>query len=50
MPVTDISKIKRNSIRKRIIYNILPIIIASLLFITLIGYSKTAKEKGDRNP
>ena len=47
LPVTDISKIKRNSIRKRIIYNILPIIIASLLFITLLGYAKTSIEKGN---
>lgn len=46
LPVTDISKIKRNSIRKRMIFNIFPIIIASLLFITLLGYVKVAIEKG----
>ena len=47
LPVTDISKIKRTSIRKRMVYHILPIIIASLLFITLLGYVKTAIEKGN---
>lgn len=47
LPVTDISKIKRSSIRKRILFHILPIIIASLLFMTLLGYVKTAIEKGN---
>ena len=37
LPVTNISKLKRISIQKRIIYNIFPIIIASLLFMTLLG-------------
>lgn len=47
LPVTNISKLKRISIQKRIIYNIFPIILASLLFMTLLGYVKTAIEKGN---
>ena len=47
LPATDISNIKKTSITKRIIYNIFPIIIASLLFVTLLGYVKVANEKGD---
>lgn len=47
LPVTDITNIKRNSIRKRIVFHIFPIIIASLLFMTLLGYVKTAIEKGN---
>ena len=47
LPATDISNIKRTSITKRIVYNIFPIIIASLLFVTLLGYVKVANEKGN---
>lgn len=47
LPVTDLSKVKRSSIKKRIIYHIFPIILASLLFMTLLGYVKTAIEKGN---
>ena len=47
LPATDISSIKKTSITKRIIFNIFPIIIASLLFVTLLGYVKVANEKGN---
>lgn len=47
LPVTDITQIRRSSIRKRIIFHIVPILIASLLFMTLLGYVKTAIEKGN---
>ena len=47
LPVTDISKIKRSSIAKRMIYHVVPVLIASLLFVTLLGYVKTANEKGN---
>ena len=47
LPVTDLTDVKRSSIKKRLIFNIFPIIVASLLFITLLGYSKTAIEKGN---
>lgn len=47
LPVTDLSEVKRSSIKKRIIFHIFPILAASLLFITLLGYSKTAIEKGN---
>ena len=47
LPVTDLTDVKRSSIKKRLIFHIFPIIVASLLFITLLGYSKTAIEKGN---
>ena len=47
LPVTDLTNVKRSSIKKRLIFHIFPIIVASLLFITLLGYSKTAIEKGN---
>ena len=47
LPVTDLTDMKRSSIKKRLVFNIMPITIASLLFITLLGYSKTAIEKGN---
>ena len=47
LPVTDLTEVKRSSIKKRLIFHIFPIIVASLLFITLLGYSKTAIEKGN---
>ena len=47
LPVTDLTDVKRSSIKKRLIFHSFPIIVASLLFITLLGYSKTAIEKGN---
>lgn len=47
LPVTNISKIRGRSIRKRIVFNVFPIFIASLSFITLLGYAKTSIEKGN---
>ncbi len=47
LPVTDLSEVKRSSIKKRIVFHIFPILAASLLFMTLLGYAKTAIEKGN---
>ena len=47
LPVTNNDKIKRSSITKRMLYHTAPIIIASLLFVTLLGYVKVANEKGN---
>ena len=47
LPVTDLSEVKSSSIKKTIVFHIFPILAASLLFMTLLGYAKTAIEKGN---
>ena len=47
LPATNNDKIKRSSITKRMLYHTVPIIVASLLFVTLLGYVKVANEKGN---
>ena len=47
LPQTDTSKIKKTSLKTRIVYNITPLFLASLLFISLLGYTKVATEKGN---
>ncbi len=47
LPGDDLKHIKRSSMHKTILYNIGPIFFASLLMLTLLGYSKLSDEKGD---
>ena len=47
LPGDDLKHIKRSSMHKTILYNIGPIFFASLLMLTLLGYSKKKKKKGD---
>ncbi len=47
LPVTNLSKIRRTALAKRIMINIVPVFAASLLFMTLFGYTRVAIEKGN---
>lgn len=47
LPETDLTNIRRTSLTKRILINIVPIFIASLLFFMLFGYTRVAIEKGN---
>ncbi len=47
LPGDDLKHIKRSSMHKTILYNIGPIFFASLLMLTLLGYSKLSNEKGN---
>ena len=47
LPFDDTTGIKRSSLKKRVIFNILPLFLASVLFTALLGYTKVAKETGN---
>ena len=47
LPFDDTTGIKRSSLMKRVIFNILPLFLASVLFTALLGYTKVAKETGN---
>ena len=47
LPYDNTDGLKKYTLKKRIIYNIVPILFASILFICLIGYTKVATETGD---
>ncbi len=47
LPYDDTTGLTKMTLKKRIFYNIIPLLVASLLFITLIGYSVVSKEVSD---
>ena len=47
LPETNLTKIRRTSLTKRILINIVPVFVASLLFFMLFGYTRVAIEKGN---
>lgn len=47
LPLTDMSGFKKTSLKSTIFYHILPLILVSLLFTSLIGYSRLTYEKGN---
>lgn len=47
LPYDNIKDIKQSTLRKRIFYNILPLITVSILFTSLLGYSIVSIETGN---
>lgn len=47
LPYDSIQDLKRSTLRKRIFFNILPLITVSILFTSLLGYSIVSIEKGN---
>lgn len=47
LPYDDIKGLNKLSIKKRIFFNILPLILVSILFTSLLGYSMISKETGN---
>lgn len=47
LPYDNTDGIHRSSLLKRIVFNLLPLFIASILFMALLGYTRLSKENGD---
>ena len=47
LPYDSTLGIKRSSLTKRIVFNILPLFLASIIFMALLGYTRLSKENGD---
>lgn len=47
LPYDDIKGLKNISLRKRIFFNILPLILVAILFTSLLGYSVDSRETGN---
>ena len=47
LPYNDNAEIKKSNIRRRIFFNILPLITVSILFTSLLGYSLLSMKTGD---
>ncbi len=47
LPYDNTTGIKRSSLIKRIMFNILPLFFASIVFMALLGYTRLSKENGD---
>ena len=47
LPYDSTLGIKRSSLTKRIVFNTLPLFLASIIFMALLGYTRLSKENGD---
>lgn len=47
LPYDNVEGLKKSTLKKRIFYNILPLILVSILFTSLLGYSIVSIETGD---